>query len=99
MHWDDPRTQAEKLHDEEYEAKHPRPVPSPPAEGGGDQKKEEAEMKARYTVGKDAKTGETVEIDWKINPLLVGMWRDEPRLIDFETHFYDEGGKPTGKGF
>lgn len=109
MHWDDPRTRAELLADEAYEAAHPRPLPPLAPEGATEEEKKKAEEerkkaeedagKGRYTVGKDKKTGETIEIDWKANPLLVDSWGNEPRLKDFETHFYDEGGKPTGKGF
>ena len=29
----------------------------------------------------------------------VGLWGNEPRLQDFEKHFYDEGGKPNARGF
>lgn len=97
MHWDDPRTRAEKLADEAYGAAHPSaPLRS---DATADEKKKFEEDKGRYTIGKDVKTGDTIEIDWKINPLLVASWKDEPRLIEFEQHFYDEGGKPTGKGF
>lgn len=96
IHWDDPRTRVEKLADEAYEASHPR---SPPPAAEGEEKKEEESKPGRFTVGKDQKTGELVEIDWNVSPLIVGHWRDEPRLVDFEKNFYDEGGKPIGKGF
>lgn len=88
IHYEDPRTPAEREHDLAYEKKHPI----------FDDKKIKQEPKGHITHGKAPK-GDKIAINWELDPLYVNWWKDEPRLANFERAFYEEGGKPNGKGF
>lgn len=89
IHYEDPRTQDERQKDLEYEKKHPI----------FNDKKEKQEPRGHITHGKAHKGGDEVAINWELDPLYANWWKDEPRLANFETAFYEEGGKPNGKGF
>ena len=88
MRYEDPRTYEEREKDKAYEKKHPL----------YNEQKEVQAVKGHITHGK-APQGDKIEINWELDPLYVNWWKDEPRLANFEKAFYDEGGKPTGKGF
>lgn len=88
IHYEDPRTPSERELDMAYEKKHPL----------FDDKKVKQEPKGHITHGKAPK-GDKVAINWELDPLYVNWWKDEPRLANFEKAFYEEGGKPNGKGF
>jgi len=100
LHYEDPRTKEEKAADLAYELAHPPKVDkkfkSEDIEKDKDEKPYDPSGKVTHGMGID---GEPIEIHWDISPLMVGFWRDEDRLIDFEKHFYDEGGVPNAKGF
>jgi len=89
LHYEDPRTKAEKEADLKYAKKHPEPLKD--KEG-----KTHEPGKVTHGMGVD---GEPIEIHWDISPVMVGWWRDEPRIANFEKNFYNEGGKPGGSGF
>ncbi|KAK9894544.1 glycosyltransferase family 71 protein [Cystobasidium minutum MCA 4210] len=88
IHYEDPRTSVEREKDLAYEKKHPI----------FDDKKVKQEPKGHITHGK-TKKGDEIAINWELDPLYVNWWKDEPRLANFEKAFYEEGGKPNGKGF
>lgn len=88
IHYEDNRTPQEKALDLAYEIKHPI----------FNDGKVKLEPKGHISHGK-APNGEPISINWDISPLYVNWWRDEPRLANFEKFFYDEGGKPNGRGF
>lgn len=88
MRYEDPRTQEERRKDLEYEQKHPI----------YNEKGEKQDPKGQITHGTDP-NGDEVAINWELDPLYANMWKDEARLANFEKAFYDEGGKPNGKGF
>lgn len=88
IHYEDPRTPEERRRDLAYEKKHPI----------YNEKKEKQDPKGHITHGK-ALNGDEIAINWELEPLYANWWKDEPRLINFEKAFYDEGGKPNGKGF
>lgn len=60
MHWDDPRTKAEKADDMAYELAHPVK----------DDNGKTVEAKGMITHGKGS-DGDAIEIDWSINPVIV----------------------------
>lgn len=96
LHFEDPRTKAEKAADLAYEKAHPRKKAKPEVqenkkeEGDHTQEKAESEFeesKGMITYGKGI-DGEEIEINWDVSPVIIGYWRDEPRLKDFEQHLY-----------
>jgi alpha 1,2-mannosyltransferase len=91
LHFEDPRTAAEKQADIAYELKHP-----PKNESFAST--EEMEKKKGMITHAVAKDGEVMRFDWTESPLLVGWWRDEPNIVDFEKYlcvYQDELVKPA----
>jgi len=93
LHFEDPRTVAEKQADIAYELKHP-----PKNESFAST--EEMEKKKGMITYAVAKDGEVMRFDWAESPLLVGWWRDEPNIVDFEKYLCVYQDEPVaGRSF